>query len=244
MLALALLGSLDDWAHRSFAARMLQHEALMLIAAPLLVAGRPLAAWTWALAPEFRRRVRGVIAAPAWRRTWGAMTGLAGATLLQLVALFVWHVPRLFDYASAHWGVHVIQHTTFLVTALCFWWAARVPRGTRAEHASRSGVAIVCVFTTMLATGGLGAFLTFARGPWYGAFAGDPLPWATSALEDQQLGGLLMWVPGGVAYLIAGLMHAARLLSGDGHHADLGAGTSMRASAIVVHGPLSAGRGR
>ncbi len=214
VLAFALLGPLDAWAAHSFSAHMLQHETLMLIAAPLLVSGRPLAVWTWALPALYRHRARAMISAPAWRATWRAITGLAGATIVQLVALLVWHVPRFFDYASTHAAVHALQHASFLASALCFWWAVRVPGRGRAEGASaNSGVAIACLFLTMLGTGALGALLTFAPAPWYHGYAGEGPRFAASALEDQQLGGLLMWVPGSVAYLIAGLTHAWRLLA-------------------------------
>ena len=213
-LAFALLGPLDAWAAHSFSAHMLQHQALMLIAAPLLVAGRPLAVWTWSLRAGDRHRVRAIIASPAWRATWWAMTGLTGATIAQLAALLLWHVPRFFDYAATHAAVHALQHTSFLASALCFWWAVRVPGRGRAEGASaNSGVAIACLFLTMLGTGALGALLTFAPAPWYHGYAGEGPRFAASALEDQQLGGLLMWVPGSVAYLIAGLTHAWRLLA-------------------------------
>jgi putative membrane protein len=213
VLAMGLLGPLDTWAEHSFAAHMLQHETLMLIAAPLLVAGRPLAVWSWALAPQARRVVRSMIVAPAWRWTWQAVTGLAGATILQLVALLLWHVPRFFDYAASHAGTHALQHISFLASALCFWWAVRVAGTGRMDGAANAGIAIACLFVTMLGTGALGALLTFAPAPWYGAYDGRALPWATSALEDQQLGGLLMWVPGSILYLVTGLRHAARLLS-------------------------------
>ena len=88
--------------------------------------------------------------------------------------------------------------------------SAAAGSGSRAA----SGIAIACVFVTMLATGALGALLTFAPVPWYRAYA-DGAPWGLSPLEDQQLGGLLMWVPGGLAYLLAGLVHAARILGRD-----------------------------
>jgi len=214
VLACALLGPLDAWAAHSFAAHMLQHETLMLIAAPLLVAGRPLAVWTWALPALDRHRARAIISVPAWRATWRAMTGLAGATIMQLVALLAWHVPRFFDYATMHAAVHALQHTSFLASALCFWWAAGVPGRGRVEAASaNSGVAIACLFLTMLGTGALGALLTFAPAAWYHGYDGAEPSFAASALEDQQLGGLLMWVPGSIAYLIAALTHAWRLLA-------------------------------
>ena len=210
-LALALLGPLDAFAGRSFAVHMAQHEALMLIAAPLLVRGRPLAVWAWALSARSRAATHRWLTQSAWRHVWRTCTRPLGATVLQLATLFAWHLPAWFDSAVTHAGVHALQHASFLTAALCFWWAVRSGAPARASSRAASGIALVCMFVTTLATGALGALLTFASMPWYRAYA-DGAAWGLSALEDQQLGGLLMWVPGGVAYLAAALVHAARIL--------------------------------
>jgi putative membrane protein len=216
-LAVALLGPLDAWAERSFAAHMLQHEILMLVAAPLFVIGRPLAAWTWALPRRAHRTVRRVLASTALSRFWRAFTQPLGATVVQLAVLFVLHVPRLFDFAATHAGAHAAQHTMFLASALCFWWATRGPLvHRRIGQESGAGAALACLFVTMLATGALGALLAFASSPWYPIYTASTLPWSAGPLEDQQLGGLVMWIPGGCVYLVAGLARARELLLRDG----------------------------
>ena len=209
-LAATLLGPLDAWADRSFAAHMGQHEALMLVAAPLLVYGRPLAVWAWALSPAGRDRARRVISTQGLRRPWRWATGALGATLLQLVVLFGWHVPVVFDYAVSHRAVHAVQHASLLAAALCFWWAMRTPIAARSGSTpSAAGITIACLFITMIATGGFGALLTFAAHPLYGGYGGGA---TLSALEDQQLGGLLMWIPGGTLLLLVALMYGRLLL--------------------------------
>ena len=216
-LAVSLLGPLDAWAGRSFAAHMLQHEMLMLVAAPFLVIGRPLAAWTWALPRRAHATLRRALASTALARFWRAFTRPLGATVVQLAVLFVLHVPRLFDYAATHPGAHAAQHAMFLSSALCFWWATRgalVRR--RIGDQSGAGVALACLFVTMLATGALGALLAFASTPWYPIYAASTMPWSARPLEDQQLGGLVMWIPGGCVYLVAGLARARELLLRDG----------------------------
>lgn len=212
VLALALLGPLDTWAGRSFAIHMTQHEALMLVAAPLLVRGRPLAVWAWALSGGSRATTHRWLTQSAWRYVWRTFTRPLGATGLQLAALFAWHLPAWFDRAVTHAGMHAMQHASFLVAALCFWWAMQNGAAARTGSRAVSGIAIACMFVTMLATGALGALLAFASVPWYDVYA-DGGAWGLSALEDQQLGGLLMWVPGGVVYLGAALVHAARILA-------------------------------
>ncbi|MHB1122817.1 MAG: cytochrome c oxidase assembly protein [Ramlibacter sp.] len=208
-LAAALVTPLDALGSRLFAAHMVQHELLMVVAAPLLVLGRPLGAWTWALAPSHRRRVG---AATRWRwlaAAWGGITRPVTAWMLHAIALWAWHVPVLFEAALRHEAVHILQHTTFLGTALLFWWAVlggdpRSPRG---------GFALAYLFATMMHTGALGALLTFAPTAWYPAYEQAGGAFGLTPLEDQQLGGLIMWVPGGIAYVIAGLALVGRLLA-------------------------------
>ena len=208
VLVIALAPPIDTWAAGSFAVHMVQHELMMLLAAPLLVAGRPLAVFAWALPRFSRLRLASLTGALGVRAMWRAATGLAGATALQIAAIVVWHAPRLFDLAATHRGWHALQHASFFATALAFWWAVRA-----ASDAGSRARAIVALFVTMLATGALGALLTFAPSPWY-ATIGAP-PFGGSALDDQQLGGLVMWVPGGIVYVAAALALAHRLLSYD-----------------------------
>ena len=205
-LAGSLLSPIDAWAERSFAVHMIQHELLMVVAAPLIVLGRPLEAWTWALSGP-ARRFFAAAAKTTVLRTIGYVTTLSlGAWVLHALALWLWHLPILFRAALLNPVVHILQHGCFFGSALAYWWTvvagrARNPRGT----------SIASLFTTMLHTSALGALLTFAPSPWYvtdGARA-----FGLSALEDQQLGGLIMWVPGGMAYMIVGLIVVGRWLA-------------------------------
>jgi putative membrane protein len=206
LLCAALLSPLDAWAERSFAAHMVQHELLMAAAAPLLVLGRPLEAWTWALAPPWRIALAGAARAPALRALWGSMTSAVGAWTLHAVALWTWHIPALFEAALASEALHIAQHACFLGTALFFWWSV-FDRGRRDSGAA----ALASLFTTMGHTGALGALLTFAAHPWYAAYAKGGA-FGLGALEDQQLGGLIMWAPASLAYLVAALVIASRWL--------------------------------
>jgi cytochrome c oxidase assembly factor CtaG len=197
-LAAALASPLDAWAARSFALHMTQHELLMVVAAPLLVLGRPLRAWTWAL-PELARAVRGAaVAVPGLRSAWRTVSAPATAWGVHALALWLWHLPVVFVAAAASPALHVLQHTSFFASALLFW-ASVFPGRARAREA----LPVASLFTTMLHTGALGALLTFAPSPWYGT-TGDPLL-GLSAIEDQQLGGLVMWLPGSIPYLAATL---------------------------------------
>lgn len=205
-LVAALLSPIDALAERSFAVHMIQHELLMVVAAPLLVLSRPLEAWAWALPHRSRRALASVFAAAPIRRGWRWVSAPASAWCCHALALWTWHVPALFLAALANEGLHVLQHSCFFASALLFWWAA-IGRQLRAPNAT----SIALLFTTMLHTSALGLLLTFAPMPWYAHYELGAL--GLSALEDQQLGGLVMWVPGSLAYLVAGLGIIAAWLS-------------------------------
>jgi putative membrane protein len=206
LVCAALLSPLDAWAERSFAAHMVQHEILMAAAAPFLVLGRPLEAWTWALAPSWRVALGGAVRAPWLRGSWRIATSPPGAWTLHAVALWAWHIPAVFEAALASEGVHIAQHACFLGTALFFWWSV-FDRGRRDADAA----SLASLFTTMGHTGALGALLTFAQHPWYASYAAGPA-FGLTPLEDQQLGGLIMWAPASLAYLAAALVIASRWL--------------------------------
>jgi putative membrane protein len=201
LLAVALVSPLHRAGEALLSAHMVQHELLMVAAAPLLVLGRPLVAAAWAL-PRGWRGVAG--RAAAWRpasAAWRAATHPLAAWTLHAAAVWGWHLPGPYQAALASDGWHAAQHASFLGTALLFWWSVTHGRAVRAGH----GAALVSVFTTALHTGGLGALLTFAGTPWYPAYASTAPAWGWTALEDQQMAGLVMWIPGGLSYLAAAL---------------------------------------
>jgi putative membrane protein len=206
-LAAALLSPLDALGGVLFSAHMVQHELLMVVAAPLLVLGRPLEAWTWALPLRARRVLSDVAHVRPLQAAWRAITEPLGAWALHALALWAWHIPLLFQRALENEGVHVLQHASFLGSALLFWWSV-LGRGAR-----RDGIAVASLFTTMLHTGALGALLTFAPTVWYPHYVLGPGAHGLDPLEDQQLGGLVMWVPAGIAYIAAALAIVARWLS-------------------------------
>lgn len=206
--AAALVTPIDTLGSELFWVHMVQHELLMLVAAPLLVLGRPLPAWLWALPARWRRPVARPFNHAGWLQVWRALGSPFGAWLLHALVVWVWHVPLLFEAAVRHEPVHVLQHLSFLASALLFWWSVLRQPGMR----SHAPAALLSVFTTGIHTAVLGALLTFSSVPWYPVYAASAAALGMDPLEDQQLGGLVMWVPGGLAYLAATLALAARLL--------------------------------
>jgi cytochrome c oxidase assembly factor CtaG len=200
-LFVALVSPVHAWGRVLFSAHMTQHEILMLLAAPLLVLGRPLIAIAWALPLHWSRGI-GFLAKTEWiQKSWRVLTIPFVAWLIHAVALWSWHVPLLFEAVLHNELVHTAQHLSFLLSALLFWWALIHGRQGWMGY----GAAALYVFTTSLHSGLLGALLTFSRSVWYPSYVGLTSSWGLSPLEDQQLGGLIMWIPAGVLYAIAGL---------------------------------------
>jgi putative membrane protein len=186
-VAVALLSPLHHLADAKLWAHMVQHELLMLIAAPLLALGRP----DVGLLALFKHREQRKIAARWMRRL---AVNPASAWILHGIAVWIWHLPSLYTAASQHPAIHLTQHISFLATGLLAWWSVL---GLRSDY----GAAAFFVFATSMHTGLLGLLLFIARRPWYLTYAT-----AHEALEDQQLAGLIMWIPGGVIMAITAMV--------------------------------------
>ena len=211
-LFVALVSPLHPWGRVLFSAHMTQHEILMLVAAPLMVLGRPVIAFLWALPIGWARALGNRAKAAWWQKFWRALTNPFVAWAVHAVALWVWHVPALFQATLRSEWVHTAQHLSFFVSALMFWWALIYGRRGLLGY----GAATLYMFTTMVHSGLLGALITFARAPWYPAYNGLTASWGLTPLEDQQLGGLIMWIPAGLVYIFAGLaLFAAWLRESD-----------------------------
>jgi putative membrane protein len=201
VLGLALLSPLHALGGALFSAHMTQHEMLISIAAPLLVLGRPFVPFLWALPAKWRRHLAEWTHTSAVRRSWSVISLPSVAFALHAVALWAWHLPGPYQATLSSDVAHSLQHASFIFTALLFWWTIF---GVQGGELAR-GRAILYLFATALQTGALGALLTFAQTLWYPAYAATTTAWGLTALEDQQLGGLIMWIPGSLAYLVAAL---------------------------------------
>jgi putative membrane protein len=202
----ALLSPLHAISEQLFLAHMVQHELLMVVAAPLLVVGRPLVPMLWALPSPARRRVGLFTRRREWRAAWNLLSLPVVAFVIHGAAIWVWHIPALFQATLTNNAVHALQHLSFFSTALLFWWTiihAHAPGG-RARAVS-FGTAVLLLFGTALHSGALGALLTFSRTLWYPAYGSAARSWGLTPFEDQQLAGLVMWIPATFAYLVAAL---------------------------------------
>jgi putative membrane protein len=200
-LWIALKSPLDRLSDILFSAHMAQHEMLMVVAAPLLVIGRPFLPILWALPAPLREALGIWARRPPLRRAWSWVTGPFVVLALHAIAIWVWHAPALFEAALRSETVHGFQHLCFFWTAVLFWWSMVQGGYGRLGY----GVAVLFVFTTAVHTSVLGALLTFASVLWYPTHAGRSAAWGVPPLEDQQLAGLYMWVPSGLTFLVLGL---------------------------------------
>ncbi|MCB5191484.1 cytochrome c oxidase assembly protein [Methylobacillus arboreus] len=206
-LVAALFSPVDTLGNAYFSMHMVQHELLMIIAAPLFVIARPLSIWAWAF-PGAAAKVGKVTSSSSFSRFWRMLTNPLCAWTIHAGVLWGWHIPEFFEAALHYPLVHDLQHLSFFFSALLFWWSLMSQSSTRSPAVS----GLVSLFTTALHTALLGALLTFSSRVWYHSYI-VPAGSLELALQDQQLGGLIMWIPGGLAYLVVALAICYRLLS-------------------------------
>jgi putative membrane protein len=212
-LAIALLSPLAAVSEWLFSAHMTQHTLLMLVAAPLVVGGQPVAT----VMAAFGRGGLGQFAVRT-RPLWRAATGPAASFLVLLGVLWIWHVPVLHEAALHSDAVHVVQHLSFLAAASAFWWGLVHGRYGRRGY----GLAVVFVFLTAVHSSVLGALLTVASRVLYPTYATRGIAHHVDALGDQQIAGLIMWVPSGVIFILIGIALFAAWLGEAERQAKLG----------------------
>jgi putative membrane protein len=210
VMAASLLTPLHALGSRSFTAHMIEHELLMLIAAPLIAWSRPIGVLLWALPLRDRQTLGGLGQVRYFKSSWSLMAAPMTASLLQGVAMWSWHAPALFNAALVSEGWHAAQHLSFVFTALLFWWSMNVA----AVRERRPGVAAFWLFFTSVHSGLLGALMTFAQSPWYPRYVELGLSGmgGLTPLEDQQLAGIVMWIPGGMVHAAVALFYLGRWL--------------------------------
>ena len=218
----ALSSPLEQMAHASFTAHMVQHLLLIVAAAPLLLLADPFAALLWAL-PARLRQSGGRLIRPgtALRRLGRGLTTMAVAWLAYVAAIWLWHLPIAYDAAVADRVIHDLEHVVFVGTAVLFWWPIVQPAPRFRASASYGGRVVYLVLAALQA-GLLGLLLMASPETWYRAY---------SSAEDQSLGGLVMWAVGGAVDMLAVLVLLGRYLASqdpapEGSHD----GTEARAS--------------
>jgi putative membrane protein len=191
------MSPLHALAETLLSAHMVQHVVLIVVAAPLLAYSRPGLPIMLGLPAPLERALRGDPVLRASRIIRRAVANAPAVWVLGAAALWVWHLPGPYDWALRNEVGHRLEHFSFVGTALLYW-AVVVPRRARyTRHAS----AIALTFATGLQSAALGAILAFATQPLYPTHAARAVAWGLSPLTDQQLAGVIMWVPMGGLYI-------------------------------------------
>jgi putative membrane protein len=185
---LALVSPLDELGDSYlFSAHMVQHLFITIVGPPLLLMGTP----GWLLRPLWRNRTVFLIAR--------VFTFPALAFFLYNADFWLWHAPPLYNATLENQGIHILEHVTFIVFGVLYWWPILSP----SEELPRLslGGQVLYIFLAGMPTVALGAGLTFLP-PLYAPYLAAPRIWGLSAAVDQQLGGLIMWIPGNIFYIV------------------------------------------
>jgi putative membrane protein len=197
----ALVPPIDTVAQRLFSVHMFQHELLMLVATPLMIAGRPILGMLWGLPDTVRMRIARSQGTAVIGRVAALVTLPAVAWLLHGMTLWAWHAPILYEAAVRTESIHAFQHITFVGTAAAFWWGLVYGRYGRAGY----GMSVLYVFSTLVHTGVLGAVFALSGTPFYDVYVQRAIMAGRNPVADQQLAGLVMWIPAGVVLTCFGL---------------------------------------
>jgi len=202
-LVLALLSPLDGLADTLFVAHMVQHMLLIMVAAPALLLADPFPMVIWALPGAARLRARRWIGRSSVAgRLWRTATSWPLAWIVSACILWGWHLPGAYDAALSHRLLHDLEHLSFFVGALVFWWPVIHP-APRFRPGAPYPLRVVYLVLGAFQTAALGLVLTLAPGVLYRSYAGGPRPGGLGALEDQTWGGVVMWGLGGLIDMIA-----------------------------------------
>jgi putative membrane protein len=204
-IVVSLLSAIDSFSADLFLMHMIQHLLLIMVAAPLIMVANPFPILLWGV-PRGRELGlalfgRGARFAEGLRKATGP-----GITWLVFVAcLWGWHDPGAYDAALKSDLVHDVEHLSFYVTALLFWWHV-TQSGPRVHGSLSPGARIAYTLSVVPANMIAGIAISFSSEPLYEHYLTVPRVWGLTALEDQQLGGTIMWIPGSMMYLLAAIV--------------------------------------
>ena len=183
--------SLNGWLHDLsdsylFSAHMVQHLVLTLVAPPLLILGTP----GWMLRPALRWRVVGPVAR--------FLTSARTAFVLFNLVIIAWHLPGMYEFAMEHHDIHIVQHLCFMVAATLMWWPilSPMPELPRLSYPLQ----MLYLFLMTIPMSIVAVCIAYADHALYPFYAAAPRIWGITPMQDQLIGGLIMWIPGGLFF--------------------------------------------
>jgi putative membrane protein len=192
-LVIALISPLDALSGALFSAHMLQHLILIFGTAPLLLFSDFSVVMLWALPRRWAHTL-----GHKWNqvnllnKVWQFMKGPLIAWFLFGAIFWIWHTPAFYQAALQNEMLHAFEHLCFLFSAMLFWRVL-----FNISNYSNYGLALPYLFSTALHSGILGALMTFSTRAWYQVYATSAAAWGLTAIQDQQLAGVIMWIPSG-----------------------------------------------
>ena len=188
IMFLALVSPLDELGDSYlFSAHMVQHLCLTIVVPPLLLLGTP----GWLVEPLLRKAMIFRIAR--------VLTFPVVAFFLYNIDFWLWHAPPLYNATLENQGIHIFEHATFIVFGVIYWWPVFSPSALLPRLSM--GGQVLYLFLSGMPAVALGAGLTFLP-PLYAPYLAAPRIWGLTAATDQQLGGLIMWIPGNIFYIV------------------------------------------
>jgi putative membrane protein len=202
MLLLALISPLDELGDEYlFSAHMLQHLFMMFVVPPLWLMGSP----SWLINVILPKQL---VALAVW------ITRPAAAFIVFTGVMYVWHIPAVYNLAQTNEGMHIFEHIMYIGASLIGWWPVASQAGSIIPKPS-APVSMLYLFLMTIPCTALAAILTFSSLPLYPLYVEAPRIMALNVLEDQRMGGLLMWLPTHMVLLLALGVTFFQWLNGD-----------------------------
>lgn len=211
ILAVSLMSPIDQLGGQLFFMHMTQHMLSIMLAAPLLLLANPYPFMVWALPRSARSYTSRLMRTDSgFRNALAAGTRPVVAWLIFLTVYLGWHDANLYNAALRSDIVHDVQHITFFLAAMLFWWP--VIGAAPHIHGRFPGLARMVYLIGMVPPNMfVGVTIAYATAVIYTYYESVPRIWGVSALQDQMIGGAIMWIPGSMMFILAALIVLARM---------------------------------
>jgi cytochrome c oxidase assembly factor CtaG len=211
IIAISLMSPVDRLGGQLFFMHMIQHMLFMMFAAPLLWFAEPFPVILWALPSRLRHAVGGLFTRDSAFRRGLAHATSPGVTWLIFISIYLgWHDPTAYNAALYHDWVHDIQHITFFGAAMLYWWP--IIGAAPHIHSHFPGWAkLPYLIGTVPPNMFVGVSIAFASEVRYTYYESVPRFWGFTVMQDQQISGAIMWIPGSMMFIMAALIVLAGL---------------------------------
>ena len=214
-IVLALLSPVEVLSGQLFFMHMIQHMLLVMCAPPLLLVSNPFPILLWGLPSKARKMVAGLFVGKSLLRKLLKRYAGAGTIWILFVIVYVgWHDPMLYEAALRSKFVHDIEHISFFLVSMLFWWhvTSAAPRvHQNLAYGRRIAYLLVTVPVNMIT----GVIITFSRQPIYEYYEQIQRPWSLTVMQDQMLGGIIMWIPGSMMLIVAIIVLIVRMMASE-----------------------------